>query len=72
VRLAGIDTLEKGQPLGQVAKNHLSSLVNGQTVKVNYYKRDRYGRIVGKVLANGADAGPPAGRGRIRVALQTV
>jgi hypothetical protein len=25
--------------------------VNGQTVKVNYYKRDRYGRIVGKVLA---------------------
>ncbi len=31
--------------------------MNGQTVKVNYYKRDRYGRIIGKVLANGADAG---------------
>jgi len=31
--------------------------VNGQTVNVNYYKRDRYGRIIGKVLANGADAG---------------
>ena len=57
VRLAGIDTPEKRQPFGQVAKNHLSSLVNGQTVKVNYYKRDRYGRIIGKVLANGADAG---------------
>jgi endonuclease YncB( thermonuclease family) len=57
VRLAGIDTPEKRQPFGQVAKNHLSSLVDGQTVKVNYYKRDRYGRIVGKVLADGADAG---------------
>jgi endonuclease YncB( thermonuclease family) len=57
VRLAGIDTPEKRQPFGQVAKNHLSSLVNGQTVKVNYYKRDRYGRIIGKVLANGADTG---------------
>jgi endonuclease YncB( thermonuclease family) len=44
VRLAGIDTPEKRQPFGQAAKNHLSSLVNGQTVKVNYYKRDRYGR----------------------------
>lgn len=31
--------------------------MNGQTVNVNYYKRDRYGRIIGKVLANGADAG---------------
>jgi endonuclease YncB( thermonuclease family) len=57
VRLAGIDMPEKRQPFGQVAKNHLSSLVNGQTVKVNYYKRDHYGRIVGKVLTNGADAG---------------
>jgi endonuclease YncB( thermonuclease family) len=57
VRLAGIDTPEKRQPFGQVAKDHLSSLVNGQTVKVNYYKRDRYGRIVGTVLVNGADAG---------------
>ena len=56
VRLAGIDTPEKRQPFGQVAKNHPSSLVNGQTVTVNYYKRDRYGRIVGKVLTNGADA----------------
>jgi endonuclease YncB( thermonuclease family) len=52
VRLAGIDTPEKRQPFGQVAKDHLSSLVNGQTVKVNYYKRDRYG-----YRANGADAG---------------
>ena len=57
VRLAGIDTPEKRQPFGQVAKHHLSSLVNGQTVKVNYQKSDRCGRIVGKVLANGADAG---------------
>jgi endonuclease YncB( thermonuclease family) len=57
VRLAGIDTPEKRQPFGQVAKDHLSSLVDGQTVTVNYHKRDRYGRVVGKVLASGADAG---------------
>jgi endonuclease YncB( thermonuclease family) len=31
--------------------------VDGQTVTVNYDKRDHYGRIVGKVLTNGADAG---------------
>jgi endonuclease YncB( thermonuclease family) len=57
VRLAGIDTPEKRQPFGQVAKDHLSRLVNGQTVTVHYHKRDRYGRIVGKVLASGADVG---------------
>jgi endonuclease YncB( thermonuclease family) len=57
VRLAGIDTPEKRQPFGQVAKDHLSSLVDGQTVTVTYHKRDHYGRIVGKVLASGADAG---------------
>jgi endonuclease YncB( thermonuclease family) len=31
--------------------------VYGQRVKVKQQDRDRYGRIVGKVLANGADAG---------------
>jgi endonuclease YncB( thermonuclease family) len=56
VRLAGIDTPEKRQPFGRVAKDHLSSLVNGQTVTVNYYKRDHYGRIVDKVLTSGTDA----------------
>jgi endonuclease YncB( thermonuclease family) len=70
VRLAGIDTPEKRQPFGRVAKDHLSSLVNGQTVTVNYDKRDHYGRIVGKVLISGTDAGLVVGR--TRVALQTV
>ena len=72
VRLAGIDTPEKRQPFGQVAKNHLSSLVNGQTVKVNYYKRDRYGRIIGKVLASGTDAGLRQIEAGARVALQAI
>jgi Staphylococcal nuclease homologue len=51
----GIDTPEKCQPFGQVAKDHFSSLVDGQTV--NYLKRDHYGRIVGKLLTSGSDAG---------------
>jgi endonuclease YncB( thermonuclease family) len=46
--------------------------VNGQTVKVNYYKRDRYGRIIGKVLANGADAGLRQIEAGTRVALQAI
>lgn len=55
MRLAGIDTPEKRQPVGRVAKDHLS--MDGQTVTVNYLKRDHYGRIVGKVLISGTDAG---------------
>ena len=51
VRLAGIDAPEKRQPFGERAKQHLSDLVYGKTVLVVWDKRDRYGRIVGRVLA---------------------
>lgn len=51
VRLAGIDAPERRQAYGDRAKQHLSSLVYGKTVVVVWDKRDRYGRIVGRVLA---------------------
>ena len=35
---------------------HLASLVAGQQVTIEYQKRDRYGRIVGKALLDGIDA----------------
>lgn len=49
VRLAGIDAPEKGQDFGQRSKEHLSGLVFGKTVHIEWFKEDRYGRKVAKV-----------------------
>ena len=56
IRLAGIDAPEKKQPFGNVSKKSLSDLVYGKQVSVDYNKQDRYGRTVGKVMAEGVDA----------------
>jgi endonuclease YncB( thermonuclease family) len=56
IRLSGIDAPEKGQPFGQVAKQALSNLVFNRQVVVAGEKKDRYGRLVGKVLVAGLDA----------------
>jgi len=55
IRLAGIDAPENGQPFGHRSKQALSRLVFGQDVVVEYKKKDRYGRIVGRVEAEGRD-----------------
>ena len=55
IRLAGIDAPEKRQAYGERAKQHLSDLVYGKTILVVWDKRDRYGRIVGRVLAPECD-----------------
>lgn len=55
VRLAGIDAPEKGQPFGRRARQSLSRMVFDQDVVVEYAKKDRYGRIVGRVEAGGLD-----------------
>jgi endonuclease YncB( thermonuclease family) len=57
IRLAGIDAPESRQAYGAAAKQRLSALVYGAEVRVEYSKRDRYGRIVGRVLRDGHDAG---------------
>ena len=57
VRLSGIDAPERRQAFGQVSKQHLSDLVYDKTVTVVFHKRDRYKRILGQLLVNGADAG---------------
>ena len=49
IRIAGIDTPEKGQPFGNRSKQHLSDLVFGKEVHVDWYKHDPYGRTVGNV-----------------------
>ncbi len=53
VSLSGIDAPEKSQPFGQRSKHSLRDLVFGKAVTVETTKRDRYGREVGKVLADG-------------------
>lgn len=50
IRVAGIDAPEKKQPFGQRSKENLSRLVFGKEVDVQWSKRDRYQRIVGKVM----------------------
>ena len=44
VRLQGIDAPESVQTFGKVSKHHLSTLVAGREVTVEYSKFDRYGR----------------------------
>lgn len=49
VRLMGIDAPEKAQPFGQNSKQSLAELVYRQQVHVEWNKKDKYGRIVGKI-----------------------
>lgn len=51
IRLSGIDAPEKKQPYGTRARQHLSELVFGKVVEIDWQKHDRYGRIIGRVIA---------------------
>jgi len=55
IRLVGIDAPEKAQAFGQASKKSLSNLVFNKDVEISWEKRDRYQRILGKVLLNGQD-----------------
>lgn len=55
IRLAGIDAPEKVQAYGRRSRESLYELVAGKTVIVETNKRDRHGRLLGKVLVNGRD-----------------
>ena len=52
IRLAGIDAPEKNQPYGDISTQGLNILVSGRIVTIEYEKRDRYKRIIGKVLVD--------------------
>lgn len=66
IRLSGIDAPEKankkvpldvgGQPFGELSKRHLSDLIFNKQVSIEWNKKDRYGRTVGKVIVDGVDA----------------
>jgi endonuclease YncB( thermonuclease family) len=55
IRLSGIDAPEKAQAFGTKSKQSLSDCAYNQTATIEYSKRDRYRRIVGKVLVRGHD-----------------
>ena len=52
VRLMGIDAPEKNQPYGKMSTQSLIEFLLDETVAVEYEKRDRYKRIIGKVLVD--------------------
>lgn len=56
IRLLGIDAPEKKQAFGNKSKEHLSDLVFNKHVQVEYSKKDKYGRTVGKITVHGVDA----------------
>lgn len=56
IRLLGIDAPEKKQAFGQKSKEHLSDLIFDRAVTVEYSKKDKYGRTLGKILVDGVDA----------------
>ena len=55
IRLQGIDAPEKAQAFGQKSKQSLNQLVHSKQVTIEFQKKDKYGRTVGKVLLNGTD-----------------
>ena len=55
IRLSGIDAPEKNQPFGNQSKQSLADMVFRKNVTVDYNKRDKYNRIVGKLLLEGND-----------------
>jgi endonuclease YncB( thermonuclease family) len=55
VRLAGIDAPEKSQAFGNNSKQNLSALIYKKTVKIEWHKKDRYGRTIGKVFLGSHD-----------------
>jgi endonuclease YncB( thermonuclease family) len=57
VRLNGIDAPERGQPHDSEARTALAALAEGRLVTLDTNKRDRYGRLVGRVSIDGTDIG---------------
>jgi len=56
VRLAEIDTPEKAQPFGQLAKQSLSDMCLRRQARIEDKGHDRYGRTIGRVWCAGVDA----------------
>jgi endonuclease YncB( thermonuclease family) len=67
VRLDGIDAPESSQDWGSRAKQSLSDLVFGKTVRVTSSKKDNRGRVLGKVTLDGKNINLEQVRNRSRL-----
>ena len=56
IRLKGIDAPESQQMYGDISTKSLSELVYDKEVLVTWDKKDKYYRILGKVIVDGSDA----------------
>ena len=56
IRLKGIDAPESQQAFGDISTQSLSELVYDKEVLVTWDKKDKYYRILGKVIVDGRDA----------------
>ncbi|WP_291903840.1 thermonuclease family protein [Accumulibacter sp.] len=50
IRVAGIDAPEKKQAFGARSKQSMAQMVFGKPVHIEWRKKDRYGRVIGKVF----------------------
>jgi endonuclease YncB( thermonuclease family) len=57
IRVAGIDATVKAQAFGSRSKENPVELVHNRDVVVEGHNKDRYGRLVGKVIVDGRDVG---------------
>lgn len=55
IRFMGIDTPESNQPFGDKSTANLQTCVNAGNVTISWDKKDRYDRILGKVIADDVD-----------------
>lgn len=55
VRLHGLYAPELGQPYGEEAATYLRNRVEGREVRVRVRDRDRFGRLVARVVRNGQE-----------------
>ena len=55
VRLDRIDAPEKDQPYGKESTAYLTSLIRGKAVRVEWQKKDQYGRVLGIVFLDKTD-----------------
>lgn len=53
VRMDAIDAPESKQPFGEASRKSLANLIAGKKVTVKWQKRDRYQRILGRVILDG-------------------
>lgn len=57
VRIAGVDTPEKGRPGSIKARDYLKRQIEGSNVVVQQVARDKYGRVVAHVYKGGKSIG---------------